>query len=1315
MVQLSIDFLRNSNLFSTHYLESLIQQNPEWEDDYAVKESFDTIGKIYKHRKDQLPRLPEAQLEEYFIKPVLKALGHHYGVQAKVDASAKRPDYAFFPDESALNEALDNQGKDDFYMKAVAVGDAKSWKTSLDKKRKGGRAVFEDSNPSYQIDTYLRETPPNWAILTNGRYWRLYYKETSYKLDRFYEVDLVHLLEVGNLEEFKYFYLFFRLGALTKGIDSKCFLDRVYEESVIYAKELGESLRENIYQAMKVLAEGFIAWPENNLTKHPDDITLIHENTLKFLYRLIFIFYAESRNLLDLKSSKYAEMSLFAMREKIAERIDKRDMPLPVKTEYWTGLSDLFRLIDIGSEAYGISEDVLYIPPYNGGLFDPARNQFLQEKVVGDYYVAQAIDLLGRAENGSGRGFVDYSSLEIRHLGSIYEGLLEYRLMVAEGDMVAVRDKGKDKWVPKEKWGGKVREEVKAGALYLATDKGERKATGSYYTPDYIVKYIIKNVLDPLIERKKEEWIDRMDQPFWQVLLELRILDPAMGSGHFLVEATDYLAHELVRAWAEARPEELEREEVAEQDVQWAKREVVRRCIYGVDLNPMAVELAKLSMWLSTVAANKPLTFLDHHLKVGNSLIGAKVDDLKILPTLEKKRKIKNVNAKQNNSQSALWNSTIKQHFDDLIKRYSEIAEQTDDDLATVKKKQKEYDVLKESELNLRFHELANVWLSVYFENDVPPGEYATMQNGTHPDHFPSWDAWRGKEWFGRAQEIAQEKRFYHWELEFPEVFYEKGSPKGNPGWDAVVGNPPYVKARMGDKMREERRSMANMSQFKSLNYMWDTYIAFMEIGLQKTKKGGYFSYIIPDAFNQATYSKSLKKEYFDKNSVVEISHFPNWKIFYGVGIFNIIIILKKEIPSFAFLSSRKVFTSPYSMDTYDLQKVPNNDERLYVLECGIELQADELQTISLGEICFTSYGLRLNSDKKDPDKFTKNDLLSDFSSDVHKRKYTEGKYLERYGIQATIFLEWDTERCPKRLVRPTFPELYQPPKLLLGRQTWHVAYDSEKLICDNTCMVCIPYREFKEIDNSHLRRYFNSLGVNRSICENKSMNYNIKFLCSLLNSRYLQYLLSRVRPGNIDAYPDDWKNLPIRRISFTTPPDSRTALTDEAKTLYSEFLSTSDNQKILGFVGVRLEAQPEESDVVHDLLAHLAERMIEMNKEKNAEIKIFLSFIEGEIGASVSDLANKTTIKRFYNYEFQKLIDILSKNKKKFKGGYDPKTPTNYKHLLEWYTDSVNKLEPLMSEIKVTDDLIDQIVYRLYSLNEDEIKIVEESVSNAG
>ncbi|MCD4798463.1 MAG: hypothetical protein K8R19_05580 [Methanosarcinales archaeon] len=145
--------------------------------------------------------------------------------------------------------------------------------------------------------------------------------------------------------------------------------------------------------------------------------------------------------------------------------------------------------------------------------------------------------------------------------------------------------------------------------------------------------------------------------------------------------------------------------------------------------------------------------------------------------------------------------------------------------------------------------------------------------------------------------------------------------------------------------------------------------------------------------------------------------------------------------------------------------------------------------------------------------------------------------------------------------------------------------------------------------------------------------------------------------------------------------------------------------------MGERLGAEPEESDVVHDLLAHLAERMIDMNKEKNAEIKSFRGFLEGETGAAVDDMANKTAVREYYNHEFQKLIDILGKNRKKLKDGYDPKSPTNYRHLQEWYEDSMDKLQPLRGRIEATDGVIDKIVYRLYGLSDEEIKIVEESI----
>ena len=205
--------------------------------------------------------------------------------------------------------------------------------------------------------------------------------------------------------------------------------------------------------------------------------------------------------------------------------------------------------------------------------------------------------------------------------------------------------------MPAGEAGKKFTDSVEAGCLYLVTDKGERKATGSFYTPEYIVKHLVKNTLAPLIDPMMEEaiWSEDLRKDLLKKLLSIKVLDPAMGSGHFLVEATDYIAREIIHAKEIARHEDLESEDVAENDIHWARREVVRNCIYGVDLNPMAVELAKLSLWLTTVASNKPLSFLDHHLRCGNSLIGAELDKLATLPGGQAE-------------QTPLWSFGLKSH-----------------------------------------------------------------------------------------------------------------------------------------------------------------------------------------------------------------------------------------------------------------------------------------------------------------------------------------------------------------------------------------------------------------------------------------------------------------------------------------------------------------------------------------------------------------------------------------------------------------------------------------------------------------------------
>ena len=190
--------------------------------------------------------------------------------------------------------------------------------------------------------------------------------------------------------------------------------------------------------------------------------------------------------------------------------------------------------------------------------------------------------------------------------------------------------------------------------------------------------------------------------------------------------------------------------------------------------------------------------------------------------------------------------------------------------------------------------------------------------------------------------------------------------------------------------------------------------------------------------------------------------------------------------------------------------------------------------------------------------------------------------------------------------------------------------------------------------------------------------------------------------------------SIPIRRISFTTLAADRTLLVEEAKKFYiaPDFVSLLKlvDECLPKDASGNFVIEKEKSDVVHDILAFLAEQMIEMNKQKQSEIKSFLDFLKGEIGAPIEELSNKTAIQEYYKNAFQKLIDVLVKNKKNFRAEYDPKSPTSYKHLLEWYNASIDKLRPIMGKIEVTDRIIDQIVYKLYGLREEEITIVEES-----
>ena len=718
----------NNALFSSYHLEKVVNDQAS-----ATLESvYAQIKQLYISVSEFVENLNEAQTEEQFIRPVLRCLGHVFEVQPLLRTSLgrKRPDYAFFSDQESLDAAHPRINTDAFFNTAIAVGDAKAWTRNLDKKLVGSGDPFSNNNPSHQIDYYIRTSELTWGILTSGKLWRLYHRDTSYKLDSFYEVNLEKILTDEDIDAFRYFYYLFSSEAFVPDTSNCSFLDDMLSGSIRYTVSVSDDLGEQIYLALEKLINGFLDYQGNDLTTSAPDVKEIHESSLILLYRLLFVLYAESRGLLPLENPEYQkEYSLERLATEIHGKLDTESVIPDLRSDYWDRLQTLFTLIDKGWEES--------IPQYNGGLFNPNRHRFLIEKEIGNRSLAEVIDTLTRTKK---RERIAYQDLAIQHLGNVYEGLLEYKPTV----------------------------ENQAERIKLKKSKNAKKASGSYYTSDAIVRSMVENALSPLCKPKAFEEI-----------LRLKVLDPAMGSGHFLIGVIDYLALELV---THPNTPPL-RTGTFDTEIAYWRRRVVETCIYGVDKNPMAVELAKVSLWLHTVSKGKPLSFLDHHIRCGNSLVGANIANLANLPVIRKSRGSKET------PQPALdmvfeFADTVSEAVGHYLVIDS-MESTTVDDIRVMEQE------LEQAQQTLNQHRrVANLWLSVYFGNRVKRGDYHNILSALKSGQVADFSNMQG---YQEAQQLAEDYRYFHWEIEFPEVFRdERGNELENPGFDAIIGNPPY-------------------------------------------------------------------------------------------------------------------------------------------------------------------------------------------------------------------------------------------------------------------------------------------------------------------------------------------------------------------------------------------------------------------------------------------------------------------------------------------------------------------------------------------
>jgi hypothetical protein len=611
-----------------------------------------------------------------------------------------------------------------------------------------------------------------------------------------------------------------------------------------------------------------------------------------------------------MRNAGYREQSLTALAEWAASRIDRR-LPLSdttFATPRYESLLALFSRIDRGEPDLGI-------PRYDGGLFNPntPENQFLARHKLSDRVVARAVDIMVRDAGEP----VDYAYISVRNLGTIYEGLLE--------NVLTLRAPAPEARILQERGLG--------GEVVLINDKGERKLSGSYYTPDFIVEYNVSETLDPILDERSERFTAAMDRVVKfrkqlrqsqdgpthrlladeladaegdarEALLGIKCCDPAMGSGHFLVNAVDHLTDGIIRrmqVYHDTHPDVLwewnpihrliERlrgdilAEMAKQgiavdaarldDTALLTRLVMKRCIYGVDLNPLAVELAKLSLWLHSFTIGAPLSFLDHHLRWGNSVIGADVRTVEA--AMRGEQQVKKVSSESQRLAEGRGETSreVASEFQiglfqgpfagllDLTVLMVGVAERADATLADVQQSAEEYAAFQKA--LLPYKQSLDLWVSQWFDEARrskargPAVEFMTMHG---EDVLPALrgeievdEQYQGA--MSRARAMWQRHRFFHWDLEFPEVFIDLHGRDWatDGGFDAMIGNPPYVR-------QEELRPLkpflaANFADF--YHGVADLFVYFFAQGLRQLRQGGRLAYISSNSWLRANYATPLR------------------------------------------------------------------------------------------------------------------------------------------------------------------------------------------------------------------------------------------------------------------------------------------------------------------------------------------------------------------------------------------------------------------------------------------------------------------------
>ena len=826
-------------LFTQDYLDEGIAETAAWRDLTASD-----LAALEARLRDLFAAFPvtgapnEAVTEHDLIWPVLEALGWTEYLPQQTTSGRGRldvPDLLLFADEDAKRTAQAERREPDRFRHGIAVVESKRWERDLD--RAEARSELGGGAPSTQMLRYLTRADVasdgriQWGILTNGRLWRLYYQGARSRAEEFLELDLAALLAVPGVQpdlaapEVQHREHYLRVFALLFG--RRAFLpDPTHAEGwSLHRQALDESRRweERVSTGLGAVVFDRV-FPDllAALIEHDPDapaaptaayLDEVRRAGLTFLYRLLFVLFAEDRNLLPARERRYDDYSLRKIRKEIASRLDTTDALSESADHYYHHLQNLFRAIGEGDASVGV-------PPYDGGLFEPGRHPLLDRVRLPDARLAPLIDALCRREEAGRRPWINYRDLSVQHLGSIYERLLQFEPVVNQ-----------------------------RGAMELQPNLFARKGSGSYYTHDDLVRLILRETLGPLREEiaaafdranadlasDRRPKADRLAElaaadPAARIL-DLKVCDPAMGSGHFLVSLVDYLADQVLEEMARTEaavdwaPEDAPYRSPVEARIEtirttilksaraasWAidpaqlddrhivRRILLKRVIHGVDKNPMAVELAKVALWLHTFTAGAPLSFLDHHLRVGDSLYGEWLDDV----------------ADDFQRRGALFFGGFRAQLAQASKTMNQVAEISDTDIAEVRASSELFHDAEEALAPLG--RILDFWQALRWLPQEghrggadhagvrpllqgifgDPAEVLARGAVATDDPKKGHEAEAVNDLLEKVGTVVRRERFLHWEIAFPTVWRELERRGEQGGFDAVVGNPPWDRLKL--------------------------------------------------------------------------------------------------------------------------------------------------------------------------------------------------------------------------------------------------------------------------------------------------------------------------------------------------------------------------------------------------------------------------------------------------------------------------------------------------------------------------------------